>query len=1093
MSKSYSQLTKFYNILYNFINFSNKFSGFPKIFGSQGKMKKFMSKNTLKATSIILTVAVITWLLVPSLKSPLAQSCRAGQYNFTKTLYKGLKDSQVRDLQEMLAYCENILDKDKLTGYYGPLTVEAVKAFQRKYGISQTGVFGPVTRAKANELYGAGAAQQQPSPNQQAALIGLLQQLAQGNPQLQAILPLLLSLLSQQGQPSQAPAPSGEVSVSLASDNPTGGTLIETQSGAVLLKFVVSNGTNSEVTISGLKLRRTGVSSDYSLKNVYLYVNNERVSDPASVTQNYANFTGLNVKIPAGSSVTFSVVADVSSGTSGQTVGFSLESASDISGVTATGNFPIRGFNFQIASKPSDFANISFTGTVQPTGGTVNAGSMAYTVYRDQVQVNNREVLFKGLRLRLIGSVSQQDLQNFALYIDGQKIADGSWEGSYVVFKPQSPITLKTGNRNFEVRADIVGGSTRQFSFSLRYPSDFDVVDSQYNAGVEITGTPRNTGTLTIQGGQLVIQRLPLSSPYVVKDSRTVIGKFELNAYGEPVKVETLKLKVTFNGASFGLRNGALYLNNSQVGPTLNISTSSSGTEFNNLNFVIYPGQKAILEVWADLTDPGNTSEPASGKSITLTLLQGSNNAQGTQSLNLISVPSSNMSADSVSVVTGQATVAKDSSYGDQSFVKGKVGAKIGSYVVSASQYEDLTITSVQISLSTTTAYRNLRISLAPNDVRVVPASSENFSVNVNVSKGTQKIIEVYADILTSAPTGTPIVSTATISYITPSGNSGSPSITGQQITVTESGSLNFALHSDTPVSRYLVTNSTGEELLRIKLSASKEENIKIEEIVVRASTTKPGYFYNLTLTDGQTSETRYGWENIGSETSTIRFTGLNFVVNANSEKVLSLKSSVAAYSSVNINTPATITPAITEIVYRGVDSSQQVTATTSALVGNQMTVYRGNLKVEVKPVSGWSFGTNFVTLALTPIIKESNVDSIKLGTATFTVISNKITTSTNTVLEVYDGGNLIATSSQVSWNEGNTSKQYVINFNNRDISGAKNYTLRLVNVSEKSAQGTYSTTFRVDSFQFGDGVATEINLDSTLNPGTQLSYTYQH
>ncbi|MBI2135942.1 peptidoglycan-binding protein, partial [Candidatus Woesearchaeota archaeon] len=48
------------------------------------------------------------------------------------------------------------------TGYYGPLTTKAVKAFQEKHGIARAGdpgygEVGPATRAKLNELAGATA------------------------------------------------------------------------------------------------------------------------------------------------------------------------------------------------------------------------------------------------------------------------------------------------------------------------------------------------------------------------------------------------------------------------------------------------------------------------------------------------------------------------------------------------------------------------------------------------------------------------------------------------------------------------------------------------------------------------------------------------------------------------------------------------------------------------------------------------------------------------------------------------------------------------------------------------------------------------
>lgn len=1093
---NYPQLTKL-NLFYNLVNkLVNLTSWLPNLFWDQGVKKNFMSKNLQRAASILSAVALISWLLIPSSSYIFAEGqCRAGQYNFTKTLYKGMKDPQVKDLQEMLAYCESsdIYPEKVVSGYYGSLTEAAVKRFQKKYGISPVGTFGPLTRAKANELYGQGAQAQQPqtgATSQNQLLQQLLQQLASQNPALAALLQAFLQ--TQVGQQPQAPAaPTGQVSVSLSPDSPTTGTLVETQSGAVLLKFVVSNGTNSDVTITGMNLRRIGVSSDYSLTNVYLYANNERVSDPASVSQNYARFTGLNVKIPAGGSVTFSVVADISSGTSGQTVGFSLESASDVLGAQVSGSFPIRGFTFQIASRPTDLANITFQGTTQPTTSNVNAGSMGFTIYRDQVQVNNREVVFRGLRLRMIGSIAQSDLANAVLYIDGQKIASGVWTpDNYLVFKPDNPVTLKTGNRNFEVRADIVGGSTRQFSMSLRYPSDFDIIDAQYNVGVPVTGTPRNTGTLTIQGASLVVTRLPFQSSYAVKDSRVVVGKFELQAYGEPVKVENLTLKADGTDLVAGLRNGAIYLDGSQVGPTLNISTSSSGTQFNNLNFVVYPGKKYILEVWADLTDFSNVSKPGINSQISLTLKQGSNNAQGTQSLNLINAPASDISSDQLTVVTGQALVLKNASYGDQSFVRGKQGAKIASFVVSASQHEKLTITSFQLQFSTSpqSYYTNLKIS-ASNDVKVVPASSETFSLSEDVNAGQQKIIDVYADLLTSAPTGEPnaIFATATVSYITPSGFSGSSSVKGQKVTVTDGGTLNAVVYSDTPKSKYVVTGSSGVEFLKVKVNATREENIRIEEIELMASTTAPGYNTNISVWDGNTNyPPKASWDVQGSATSSLRFTGLNIVVPANTEKVLTFKSDIGLYTSVNVNTGVTTTFIVKEIKYRGVDSGVLQT-NTSTLVGNPMTIYRGNLLVRleknttnVKPV----YTDQFLKLKVNGVTNESG-SSLKIATATIQISSNHFATSSNIVVNVYDGATLIATSAPIDWStvSGNTATT-TIYFGGRDLSGEKVYTMSLSGVNALTAQGGYTVTFKINDFTWEDGGgSSNISLDPESSP----------
>lgn len=71
---------------------------------------------------------------------------------FDKDLYYGMKSEEVKCLQQFLANLgEDIYPEKLITGYYGPLTMSAVKRYQAKYNLPTTGYFGPLTRAKANQ------------------------------------------------------------------------------------------------------------------------------------------------------------------------------------------------------------------------------------------------------------------------------------------------------------------------------------------------------------------------------------------------------------------------------------------------------------------------------------------------------------------------------------------------------------------------------------------------------------------------------------------------------------------------------------------------------------------------------------------------------------------------------------------------------------------------------------------------------------------------------------------------------------------------------------------------------------------------------
>ena len=81
----------------------------------------------------------------------------SGAASFTRMLKLGDRYDDVRMLQQILARDSEIYPEGTISGYFGNLTITAVKRFQEKYGIATAGdpgygTVGPKTRAKLNEL-----------------------------------------------------------------------------------------------------------------------------------------------------------------------------------------------------------------------------------------------------------------------------------------------------------------------------------------------------------------------------------------------------------------------------------------------------------------------------------------------------------------------------------------------------------------------------------------------------------------------------------------------------------------------------------------------------------------------------------------------------------------------------------------------------------------------------------------------------------------------------------------------------------------------------------------------------------------------------
>ena len=72
----------------------------------------------------------------------------AAAFNFTRTLSLGSRGADVTELQKILT-AEGVYT-GPITGYFGPLTQAAVKAYQTKHGLDPVGIVGPKTRVALN-------------------------------------------------------------------------------------------------------------------------------------------------------------------------------------------------------------------------------------------------------------------------------------------------------------------------------------------------------------------------------------------------------------------------------------------------------------------------------------------------------------------------------------------------------------------------------------------------------------------------------------------------------------------------------------------------------------------------------------------------------------------------------------------------------------------------------------------------------------------------------------------------------------------------------------------------------------------------------
>jgi hypothetical protein len=226
------------------------------------------------------------------------------------------------------------------------------------------------------------------------------------------------------------------LTVALAADNPAAMSVVvsavATRQSASLVPMLALNfsaSSDGAVSVKSLAFKKSGISADTDLRNVYLYDDaGVRLAEYTSFTQAVVTFTNASglFSVPAGTTKKIFVKADFTGSTdmsSGKTVGFVLLAASSITtnGAAVSGSFPVSG-NLVTTAVVTDNAQVllptpSSSNPSQPA--SVDPGLTAREVWRSTLAVSNQKVEVRKIKFLVNGSVTATDLQNFKLSESG--------------------------------------------------------------------------------------------------------------------------------------------------------------------------------------------------------------------------------------------------------------------------------------------------------------------------------------------------------------------------------------------------------------------------------------------------------------------------------------------------------------------------------------------------------------------------------------------------------------------------------------------------------------------------------------------------
>ena len=468
--------------------------------------------------------------------------------NFTTNLSMGMSSSAVTDLQKYLnSHGAQVSGSGagapgSETMYFGSLTKAAVMKWQNMNAssvltpiglTSGTGFWGPSSRAFANSLCTTGP----------------------------------ISTL-----PSTATGGSAMIT---AGTQPANGLAPESAARVPFTKFTVTAGV-AAVTLNSVEVERTGLMDDDTIDSVVLLDGNGvQIGISKTLNSNHRTTVGEPVIIPAGSSMTFTVGANMvadNSTNAGQVGSLSVVGLNTTG--TVSGSFPITGASHTINST-LDIGSVSInTSGLVNTSATIDIGE-ADTVHAGiRLTAGSAEnIRIWSIRWNNAGSAAPSDLANVVVKVDGASYPTVvSADGKYYTATFGGGILVAKGNTaEIIITATPLGGPARTIRFDLYKRVDVAITGELFGYGItppagsgtaaattqEFTaGTPWYDGiTKTIQAGTLttISKSNAVPAQNIAENvSDQPLGAFEADIKGEPISVQSSVFQFEINGAAGG-------------------------------------------------------------------------------------------------------------------------------------------------------------------------------------------------------------------------------------------------------------------------------------------------------------------------------------------------------------------------------------------------------------------------------------------------------------------------------------------------------------------------------------------------------------
>ncbi len=499
----------------------------------------------------------------------------------------------------------------------------------------------------------------------------------------------------------------GDITASLAADNPAGATLPLNATNVEVLKFNLS-GTG---TVNSLTFVSEGVGNAADVAGAYLYEGAKRLTSGKSLNSTTKETT-FNTSMSLSGTRTLSLVIDVAApgtATPGDEHAFKLLS---INGEALGG---VMGNTFDIGAQA--VSNVAVDPTTIPSDPQVGAKNAEIANFKITGGINDSVI--NSIALTQLGSINSEDLTNFVLENAGTEVAtaDAISDGDRIVLVFNTPFSLLSGAvKNFTLYADVAGRPGRTIQTYIDEDTDVNVIDSLYGFGATVTNnfTAASNMSVTTQGGEITVSFNGPITGDISKGARDVVlFEFAMTA-ASPVDVRNTYVQLDCVNATCDLGDGTnpyfsdlklIDADSSQVlaGPVSVPATNAGGADLSGVltmvdDWMLDEGTRN-LAITADLSNSatagfvgepyqitlGNATQIFTGADIKY---QGSNDYVATGDI----VPNTPIVGNNQTVRASSLEVNLSNYISDNTHVKGVTDAASAAFVLTAGSDSDIKV-----------------------------------------------------------------------------------------------------------------------------------------------------------------------------------------------------------------------------------------------------------------------------------------------------------------------------------------------------------------------------------------------------------------